>query len=41
MDHYHEDANAYFNPAAIPRTLVYAMDIEQMTGKRKKPKRIG
>jgi len=41
MDHYHEDANAYFNPAAIPRTLVYALDIEQMTGKRKKPKRIG
>ena len=38
MNHYHEDKNAYFNPAAVPRTLVYALEVEHMTGKRKKPK---
>lgn len=38
MDHYHPGANAYFNTAAIPRTLVYALKVEEMTGKRKLPK---
>lgn len=35
MDHYHPDQNAYFNPAAVPRTLVYKLTVEKMTGKRK------
>ena len=38
MNHYHPGANAYFNTAAIPRTLVYALEVEEMTGKRKLPK---
>lgn len=38
MGHYHGDENTYFNPAAISRTLVYALDIENLTGKRKVPK---
>ena len=38
MDHYHPDENAYFNPAAVNRTMVYALDVEKITGKRKKPK---
>ncbi len=38
MNHYHSDKNAYFNPAAIPRTLVYKLTVEEMTGKRKDPK---
>lgn len=38
MDHYHPGQNAYFNPAAIPRTAVYCLEVESMTGKRKKPK---
>lgn len=38
MNHYHPGENAYFNPAAIPRTLVYALEVEAMTGKRKLPK---
>lgn len=38
MAHYHPGENAPFNPAAIPRTLVYALIIEEMTGKRKLPK---
>ena len=38
MDHYHPGANTYFNTAAIPRTLVYALEVEEMTGKRKLPK---
>ena len=38
IDHYHPGANAYFNTAAIPRTLVYALEVEEMTGKRKLPK---
>ena len=29
---------AYFNPAAISRTLVYVLEVEKITGKRKKPK---
>ena len=40
MAHYHEDHETYFNPAAIPRTLVYALDVEHLTGKRKEPKRM-
>ena len=38
MDHYHKTPGTYFNPAAIPRTLVYALEAEQLTGKRKEPK---
>ena len=38
MDHYHPGMNAYFNPAAMPRTLVYSLKVEEMTGKRKVPK---
>ena len=38
MDHYHLGMNAYFNPAAMPRTLVYSLEVEEMTGKRKMPK---
>ena len=38
MAHYHSGETAPFNPAAIPRTLVYALIIEEMTGKRKLPK---
>ena len=38
MDHYHPGKDAYFNPAAIPRTLVYKLTVEEMTGKRNKPK---
>jgi 5-nitroimidazole antibiotic resistance protein len=35
MAQYHKDKEAYFNPAAIPRTLVYSLEIEEMTAKRK------
>lgn len=36
MAQYHSaDEEKYFNPAAIPRTLVYALEVESMTGKRK------
>jgi nitroimidazol reductase NimA-like FMN-containing flavoprotein (pyridoxamine 5'-phosphate oxidase superfamily) len=38
MDHYHPGKHAYFNPAAIPRTTVYKLTVETMTGKRKKKK---
>ena len=38
MDHYHPDEHAYFNPAAIPRTAVYMLEVESVTGKRKLPK---
>jgi nitroimidazol reductase NimA-like FMN-containing flavoprotein (pyridoxamine 5'-phosphate oxidase superfamily) len=38
MAHYHPGKDTYFNPAAISRTLVYALDVEQLTGKRKLPK---
>lgn len=38
MDHYHMGKEAYFNPAAIPRTLVYVLEVEKITGKRKEPK---
>ena len=35
MDHYYPGENKYFNPAAIPRTAVYCLEVTQMTGKRK------
>lgn len=37
MEHYHPGENAYFNPAAMARTCVYCLDVEQITGKRKLP----
>lgn len=40
MDHYHPGMNAYFNPAAIPRTMVYRLDVKEVTGKRKAPKNV-
>jgi hypothetical protein len=39
MQQYHPGENAYFNPAAIPRTLVYKLTVEKMTGKRKELKK--
>lgn len=38
MSHYHAGEDAYFNTAAIPRTLVYALEVATITGKRKAPK---
>lgn len=38
MSHYHAGEDAYFNPVAIPRTLVYALEVATVTGKRKAPK---
>lgn len=38
MDQYHPGQKAYYNPAAIPRTAVYCLDVETITGKRKMPK---
>ena len=38
MSHYHMGKDAYFNPAAISRTLVYVLEVEKITGKRKKQK---
>ena len=35
MAHYHDGKEMPFDPAAVPRTLVYALDVEQITGKRK------
>ena len=35
MAQYHKDKEAYFNPAAIPRTLVYSLEVEEITAKRK------
>ncbi len=37
MNHYHHGENAYFNPAAIPRTTVYKLIVEEISGKRKEP----
>ena len=39
MEQYHPGENAYFNRAAIPRTLVYKLTVEGMTAKRKELKR--
>lgn len=38
MNHYHKGKDAYFNPDAISRTLVYVLEVEKITGKRKEPK---
>ena len=38
MNHYHESKEAYFNLEAISRTLVYVLEVEKITGKRKEPK---
>ena len=38
MEQYHADKNAYFNKAAISRTLVYCLDVEFITAKRKEKK---
>lgn len=38
MSHYHTGKDAYFNTTAIPRTLVYALEVATITGKRKAPK---
>ena len=35
MAQYHKDKEAYFNPVAIPRTLVYSLEVEEITAKRK------
>lgn len=40
MNHYYPGEEKYFNKAAIPRTLVYVLDVEEMTCKRKLPKNI-
>ncbi|MBQ2096303.1 MAG: pyridoxamine 5'-phosphate oxidase family protein [Firmicutes bacterium] len=39
MDHYHPDRNASFNPSAIPRTAVYKLKVESISGKRKELKK--
>ncbi len=38
MAHYHKGKEMPFSTAAIPRTLVYALEVESITGKRKLPK---
>lgn len=38
MNHYHPGGNAYFDPAAVTRTAVYVLEVEEVTGKRKNPK---
>lgn len=38
MEHYHMKKGVYYNPAAIPRTAVYCLEVEQIIGKRKVPK---
>lgn len=35
MEHYHNSEDTYFNPAAIPRTFIYMLAVEEMTAKRK------
>ncbi len=35
MAHYHNGKDMPFSTAAIPRTLVYAFEVESITGKRK------
>lgn len=36
MSQYHDSEDKYFNPKAIPRTLVYKLEVEEITGKIKK-----
>lgn len=38
MNQYHPGEDAGFNTAAIPRTLVYKLEVEEVTGKRKNRK---
>lgn len=38
MEQYHPDGKTYYNPAAVNRTMVYCLNVEQITGKRKKAK---
>lgn len=38
MKQYHGDENAYFNKAAMERTLVYCLEVESITAKRKMAK---
>ena len=38
MEQYHPGKTVPFNKAAMPRTLVYALDVEEIHGKRKLPK---
>lgn len=35
MAQYHPEGDAPYNPAAIPRTVVWCLDVTEMTGKRK------
>ena len=35
MGHYHKSEDTYFNPAAMSRTLVYSLEVEEMKAKRK------
>lgn len=35
MRHYHSGEAVYYNPDAIPRTTVYKLTVEKITGKRK------
>ncbi len=39
MDHYHPGKKAWFNPAAIPRTTVYKLEVEALSAKRKEVKK--
>lgn len=38
MAHYHKGKRVWYNPAAIPRTMVYVLDVQRITAKRKLPK---
>jgi len=38
MAQYHSGEDNYFNPAAMKRTMVYCLEVEKITGKRKLPK---
>ena len=35
MEQYHPEGQTYYNPAAMPRTMVYCLKVTEMTGKRK------
>ena len=36
MEQYYHEKDKYFNPAVIPRTAVYVLKVETLTGKRRK-----
>ena len=38
MGQYHHDDDTGYNPADISRTRVYALDVNEITGKQKLPK---